>query len=480
MSLKGDSLMDTQCTPTQLEFHALGRREVIGKFDGGTITSDAGGLLLREAEKQTGIISGFADCFEDLRNPEAIEHTVKDLVAQRIYGLALGYEDLNDHDDLRRDPLFAVLVGKEDPEGEKRVRVQDRGKAAAGKSTLNRLELTPAVPTDTELRYKKIIMNPEKVDRLFVDAFIKAHAQAPKEIVLDVDATDDPLHGKQENRFFHGYYMNYCYLPLYIFCGEFLLCARLRPSNIDASEGTVEELERIIGLIREAWPEVRIIVRGDSGFCREKIMAWCEDHGVEYVFGLAKNERLKAIITEDLQRAKEQFEQTKKASRVFKDFRYQTLDSWTRERRVVAKAEHLEKGSNPRFVVTSIAARRMDAKILYEQLYCARGDMENRIKEQQLWLFADRTSAGRMRANQLRLYFSSAAYMLLHALRRLGLKGTQMASAQCSTIRLKLLKIGAQVKITVRKVWISLANGYPYADLFHQVFRNLQTSVLRC
>ena len=472
--------MDTQCTPTQLEFHALGRREIIGKFDGGTITSDAGGLLLREAEKRTSIISGFADCFEDLRNPEAIEHTVKDLVAQRIYGLALGYEDLNDHDDLRRDPLFAVLVGKEDPEGEKRVRVQDRGKAAAGKSTLNRLELTPAVPTAAELRYKKIIMNPEKVDRLFVDTFIKAHVQAPEEIVLDVDATDDPLHGKQENRFFHGYYMNYCYLPLYIFCGEFLLCARLRPSNIDAAEGTVEELERIIGLIREAWPDVRIIVRGDSGFCRDNIMTWCEDHGVEYVFGLAKNERLKAIIAEDLQRAKEQFEQTKKASRVFKDFRYQTLDSWTRERRVVAKAEHLEKGSNPRFVVTSITMQRMEAKTLYEQLYCARGDMENHIKEQQLWLFADRTSAGRMRANQLRLYFSSAAYMLLHALRRLGLKGTQMASAQCNTIRLKLLKVGAQVVVTVRKVWISLASGYPYADLFHQVFRNLQTSVLRC
>jgi hypothetical protein len=472
--------METQCTPTQLEFHALGRREVVGKFDGGSITSDAGGLLLRETEKRTAIISGFAECFEDLRNPEAIEHTVAELVAQRIYGLALGYEDLNDHDDLRRDPLFAVLVGKEDPEGEKRMRQLDRGKAAAGKSTLNRLELTPATPTAAELRYKKIIMKPENIDRLFVDVFLQAHAKPPEEIVLDVDATDNPLHGNQEARFFHGYYMNYCYLPLYIFCGEFLLCARLRPSNIDASEGTVEEVERIVGQIRKAWPGVKIIVRGDSGFCRDKIMSWCEARGVDYVFGLAKNERLRAMIAEELQRAKEQYEQTKEASRVFKDFRYQTLLSWTRERRVVAKAEYLDKGSNPRFVVTSIETEPMDAQTLYEQLYCARGDMENRIKEQQLWLFADRTSAGKMRANQIRLYFSSAAYMLMHALRRLGLQGTHMAAAQCNTIRLKLLKVGAQVKVTVRKVWISLAGGYPYVDLFYQVFRNLQTATLRC
>lgn len=472
--------METECTPTQLEFHALARREVVGKFDGGNITSDAGGLLLREAEKRTGIILGFARCFEDLRDPELIEHTVAELVAQRIYGLALGYEDLNDHDDLRRDPLFAVLVGKEDPEGENRIRPQDRGKAGAGKSTLNRLELTPAEPTAAELRYKKILMKSEEIDRLFVDVFLQAHAEAPEEIVLDVDATDDPLHGNQEGRFFHGYYMNYCYLPLYIFCGEFLLCARLRPSNIDASEGTVEELERIVGQIRSAWPGVKIVVRGDSGFCRDSIMTWCEAQGMDYVFGFAKNERLKAMIAEELQRAQEQYERTKEASRVFKDFRYQTRESWTRERRVVAKAEHLDKGSNPRFIVTSIERERIDAPALYEQLYCARGDMENRIKEQQLWLFADRTSAGKMRANQLRLYFSSAAYLLMQALRRLGLKGTQMATAQCNTIRLKLLKVGAQVKITVRKVWVSLAGGYPYVELFHQVYLNLRAEPLRC
>ena len=472
--------MKTECTPTQLEFHALGRREVMGKFDGGSITSDAGGLLLREAEQRTRIIAGFARCFEDKRNPEAIEHTVAELVAQRIYGLALGYEDLNDHDDLRRDPLFAVLVEKEDPEGEKRIRPQDRGKAAAGKSTLNRLELTPAEPTGAELRYKKIIMKPEDIDRLFVDVFLQAHAEPPDEIILDVDATDDVLHGNQEGRFFHGYYRNYCYLPLYIFCGEFLLCARLRPSNIDASEGTMEELQRIVGQIRSAWPGVKIVVRGDSGFCRDGIMTWCEEHGVDFVFGLAKNERLKARIAEELQQAQAQYEQTREASRVFKDFRYQTLESWTRDRRVVAKAEHLDKGSNPRFVVTSMQVERMEARTLYEQLYCARGDMENRIKEQQLWLFADRTSAGKMRANQIRLYFSSAAYLLMQALRRLGLRGTQMATAQCNTIRLKLLKVGAQVKVTVRKVWISLAGGYPYVDIFYQVFRNLKAATLRC
>ncbi len=472
--------METQCNPTQLEFHALGRREVVGRFDGGSITSDAGGLLLRETEKRTGIISGFAQCFQDMRDPDLIEHTVAELVAQRIFGLALGYEDLNDHDDLRRDPLIAVLVGKEDPEGEKRIRERDRGKAGAGKSTLNRLELTPADPTAAELRYKKILMKPAEIDRLFVDVFLQAHDAAPEEIILDVDATDDPLHGNQEGRFFHGYYMNYCYLPLYIFCGEFLLCARLRPSNIDASEGTVEELKRIVGQIRSIWPGVRIVVRADSGFCRDEIMAWCEGEEIDFVLGLAKNERLKAMIEDEMRQAKELYEGTKKASRVFKDFRYETRQSWTRERRVVGKAEHLDKGSNPRFVVTSIAMEEMDARTLYEQLYCGRGDMENRIKEQQLWLFADRTSTGKMRANQLRLYFSSVAYTLMQALRRLGLQGTRMAAAQCNTIRLKLLKVGAQVKVTVRKVWISLAGGYPYSELFHQVYRNLQSATLRC
>jgi len=479
MPLEGDSPMRTQCNPFQLEFHALGSRKVIGNFDGGNITSDAGGLLLRETEKKTGILRQFAKCFEDLRDPNRIEHGIKELVSQRVYGLALGYEDLNDHDELRRDPLLAALVGKEDPEGETRIRKQDKGKAMAGKSTLNRLELTSACPTEAERRYKRIIMKEDEIDRLFVDVFLQAHTEAPDEIILDVDATDDPLHGNQEGRFFHGYYMNYCYLPLYIFCGEFLLCARLRPSNIDASEGTVDELERIVGQIRNAWPEVKIIVRGDSGFCREKIMQWCETQAIDYVFGLAKNERLKSVIGEELQQARQLYEETGKPARVYKDFYYETLKSWSRRRRVVAKAEYLDKGANPRFVVTSIERQQRDKAILYERLYCGRGEMENRIKEQQLWLFADRTSAGKMRANQLRLYFSSVAYMLMQALRRLGLKGTKMATAQCNTIRLKLFKIGAQVRISIRKVWVSLASGYPYLDLFHQVYRNLQAATIR-
>ena len=471
--------METQCTPSQLEFHALGQREVIGKFDGGSITSDAGGLLLRETEKRTGIIQGFTQCFADLRDQELIEHTVEELVAQRVYGLALGYEDLNDHDELRRDPLLAVLVGKEDPEGNDRLRPQDKGKAMAGKSTLNRMELTSAQATASE-RYKKIIMKPEDIDRHFVTVFLQAHGEAPKQIILDVDATDDPLHGNQEGRFFHGYYGNYCYLPLYIFCGEFLLCARLRSSNIDASEGTVEELKRIVGQIRQAWPDVKIIVRGDSGFCRDGIMSWCESEKIDYVFGLAKNERLKAVIAEELRQAQALYEATKKAARVFKDFRYRTLDSWERERRVVGKAEYMEKGANPRFIVTSIAEENIAACALYEEMYCERGDMENRIKEQQLYLFADRTSAGKLRANQLRLYFSSVAYILMQSLRRLGLKGTQMETAQCNTIRLKILKVGAQIKVTVRKVWVSLAGGYPYADLFVQIYKNLQAVMVRC
>jgi hypothetical protein len=447
----------------------------VARFDGGNITSDAGGLLLREVEKRCGIIRGFASCFEDLRDPDLIEHSVAELVAQRVYGLALGYEDLNDHDELRRDPMLAVLVGKKDPEGQDRFRTQDKGKPLAGKSTLNRLELTPANPTAAEQRYKKIITNTEAIDRLFVDVFLRAHKEAPAEIVLDVDATDDPLHGNQEGRFFHGYYMNYCYLPLYIFCGEHLLCARLRPSNIDASAGTVDELQRIVAQIRGAWPEVKITVRGDSGFCRDEIMTWCEANTIDYVFGFAKNDRLNAIIAEESKQAQSLYEQTQKAARVFKDFRYQTRESWTRERRVVAKAEHLDKGANPRFIVTSISGERIEARTLYEDLYCGRGEMENRIKEQQLWLFADRTSTGKMRANQLRLYFSSVAYLLMQALRRLGLKGTQMAKAQCQTIRLKLLKVGAQVKVTVRKVWISLAGGYPYADLFAEICTNIRS-----
>ena len=470
--------MPTQCNQESFEFHPLFGRAVRGRFDGGAITSDAGGLLLREVEKRTKIVERFAACFTDHRDAERIEHTVKELVAQRVFALALGYEDLNDHDQLREDPLLAILAEKPDPTGESRARERDRGKALAGKSTLNRLELTKAEVKDDE-RYKKIVIDAEAVDRLLVEVFLEAHATPPAEIVLDLDATDDPVHGNQEGRFFHGYYGHYCYLPLYIFCGDFLLCARLRPSNINASSGCVEELKWIVAQIRKAWPEVKITIRGDSGFCREELMSWCEQERVDYVLGLAKNERLKAEIAAELEQAAAEFGATGKPARVFKEFVYQTRESWRRARRVIAKAEHLEKGSNPRFVVTSLAAETWAAQALYEDLYCARGEMENRIKEQ-LMLFADRTSTAFMRSNQIRLYFSSVAYVLMEALRRLGLKQTELAQAQCSTIRLKLLKIGALIRITVRKVWVSMAEGYPDAEMFARIYAALQAIPLRC
>ena len=468
----------TECKTEQYEFHALGNREVLGHFDGGDITSDAGGLLLREVEQRTRIIRRFAACFQDRRDPRFTEFTVEELVAQRIYGIALGYEDLNDHDQLRSDPALAVMVGKEDVKGEQRRMEQDQGKALAGKSTLNRLELTGAGPFSTD-PYKKIGRDDAAIDRLFVDHFLESHKKPPLEIILDVDATDDPIHGNQEGRFYHGYYGNYCYLPLYIFCGEFLLCARLRKSDIDGCAGTVDELKPIVNQIRQKWPKVKILLRADSGFCREDILAWCEANNVDYVIGLAKNAVLLREIEKELEKAQKKFEKTGKATRAFKDFQYSTKDSWSRKRRVIAKAEHLEKGSNPRFVVTSLSSRQMGARYIYERTYCARGNMENRIKEQQLGLFADRTSTATMHANQLRLYFSSVAYVLMQALRRSGLKDTRLADAQCETIRLKLLKIGAQIQVTVRRVWFRMAGGYPYADVFAQVYANLQNLPLR-
>ena len=349
---------------------------------------------------------------------------------------------------------------------------RDRGKALAGKSTLNRLELTP-VRADVESRYKKIVLDRQAVQRLFTEVFLQSHKRRPKRIVLDLDATDDPIHGHQSGRFFHGYYQNYCYLPLYIFCGEHLLCARLRPSNIDASAGSVKEPGRIVSAIRRRRPKVEILIRGDSGFRREPIMNWCEVNDVDFVLGLAKNERLTAEIAAELADAKEQHQQTGKSARVFKDFPYRTRESWTRSRRVIGKAEHPAKGADPRLVVTSLPAEANDAQSLYEDEYCARGEMENRIKEQQLRLFADRTSAATMRANELRPWFSSVAYTLMTALRRLGLKNTSMAKARCDTIRFKLLKIGAQVRITFRKVWVSMSESCPYRRIFRQVYGNL-------
>jgi len=464
--------MQTQCKQQTFLFQDLGRRKVVARFDSGPITSDAGGLLLREVEEYTGIIRQLADCFTDYRDEDLIEHSVEELLRQRIFGLALGYEDLNDHDQLRNDPLLATLVGKQDPTGLDRSRKRDHGKALAGKSTLNRLELTPR-RADESSRYKKIAANAGQIESLFVDVFLQLHPTPPKRIVLDLDATDDPVHGDQLGKFFHGYYKSYCFLPLYIFCGDHLLCAKLRPANIDGAAGSVKQLDRIVKQIRTKWPEVQIVIRGDSGFCRERIMAWCEANDVAYILGLAKNKRLGRILGKALHEAKQQFNATGDAARVFKDFTYCTRKSWSRSRRVIGKAEHLRKGANPRFIVTNLSAEAFDARTLYEQEYCARGEMENRIKEQQLYLFADRTSTHTMRANQLRLWFSSVAYTLLQVIRQFGLRGTKLARARCDTIRLKLLKIGALVRVTVRRVWFSLSESCPHQTLFATVHANL-------
>lgn len=465
--------MTTECIPTQLEFHALGRRDLVGRFDGGQISSDGGGLLLREVDQRLGMLARLADCFTDYRNPNSIEHDVQALVAQRVYGLALGYEDLNDHDVLRDDGVLAVLVGKRDLTGEQRPRSRDQGHPLAASSTLNRLELSTPEAAASD-RYKKIAADPEALDRLLVDLFLESYESPPREIWLDLDATDDPLHGHQEGRFFHGYYRCYCYLPLYIFCGAHLLCARLRPSNQDGAAGSVAELERIVTQIRTRWPKTRIVIRADSGFCRDAIMCWCEANEIGYVLGLARNQRLHRALGREMVEARAEHERTGKPARRFRNFRYRTRKSWSCERRVVGKAEYLPNKANPRFVVTNLPKSRAGAKRLYEKLYCVRGEMENRIKEQQLGLFADRTSSETMRANQLRLYFSSFAYVLMHGLRRLGLEGTQHTTAQCTTIRLRLLKIGVRIRITVRKVWLSFSEAYPYASDFAQILANLR------
>ena len=451
--------MHTQCSTQQFEFEAVERRAVVAAFDGGAVSSDAGALLLSGLDRGIGLSERFAGCFDDGRDPELIEHSVKTLVGQRVLGLALGYEDLIDHDELRHDPLLAAVLGKLEP--------KRRSECAplAGKSTLNRLErgLHSA-------RYHKIGHRPEAIEALLVELFLDAHAKAPERIVLDLDATDDPVHGEQEGRFFHGYYGHYCYLPLYIFCGKHLLVAKLRPSNIDGSAGSLEELERVIGQIRSRWPRVEIVLRADSGFAREELMSWCEAKGVEYVFGLARNTRLEAEIKPELAEAQRLCEESARPARLFKDFVYQTLDSWSRARRVIGKAEHLPQGANPRFIVTSLDPAQWQARALYEDLYCARGEMENRIKEQQLDLFADRTSTATMKANQLRLWFASMAYVLLNRLREVALAGTELANATVGTIRLKLLKIGAWVKLSVRRVRIAMASGCPYQEVFAQAY----------
>ena len=454
--------MPTECSADLFEFAPVERRAVVAGFDGGAITSDAAALLLGATDRTIGLIGRFAECFIDRRRPELVEHLVATLVGQRVFGIALGYEDINDHDELRHDPVMAVLAGK-----------LQAGRAdcapVAGKSTLNRLELSREAAT----RYHKIAHDRAAIENLFVTLFLEAHKTAPQEIILDLDATDDPLHGHQEGRFFHGYYDCYCYLPLYVFCGRQLLAAQLRPANIDASAGAVEEIARLMAQIRARWPAVRIILRADSGFAREALMAWCEANGVDFLFGLARNVRLTRAIGAELAEAREESRTTGEPARRFKELIWSTRKSWSRARRVIAKAEWTQGEANPRFIVTSLTDADGDGRHLYEEVYCARGEMENRIKECQMDLFADRTSTGTMKANQLRLWFASMAYVLLDSLRRLALQATALADATCGTIRRKLFKIGALVTISVRRIKFAMASGCPYKAIFATAHRAL-------
>src|ERR1035437_6188694 len=419
----------TECIQERFSFAAHFSRRVEAGFTAGQVSSDGGALLLRQVDRKIKLLERLADCFVDGRSPFLVRHRLSEMLSQRIYGLALGYEDLNDHEQLRSDTLLGLLTGK---------------------STLNRLELVGRTK-----RYHRIGCSAESIDRLLTDLYIESHAAPPAQIVLDLDATDIPLYGHQPERFFHGYYDSYCYLPVYIFAGDQLLCARLRPANQDAAAGAKEEVSRIVAQVRERWPKTRIVLRADSGFCREELMGWCEANKVHYLFGLARNKRLGKIIGAQMQQARILHQTTGKAARMFSEFSYQTKKSWSRARRIVAKAEYLDKGENPRFVVTSLTADEWAAQDLYEKFYCARGEMENRIKEQ-MCLFADRLSTDEMRGNQLRLYFSALAYTLIEALRRLALKRTDWAQDQVDTIRSRLFKIGAIVRVSVRRILLSL------------------------
>jgi len=478
--------MNTECIAKERRTRAFGRREMIVNFGGGSISSDGGAVLLAAVEKHLGLLDRLVAGFKDYRARKRTEHSLRDLLAQRIFGLALGYEDLNDHDELSKDPLIAAIIGKLQPTGAGRRRESDRDRPLASSSTLNRLELTPEAASSSS-RYKKIVYNKVVIEQLFIDVFLGSFAEPPKEIVLDFDHTDDQIHGDQEGSFFHGYYDHHIYLPLYVFCGQQLLVAQLRTADGDAMRGVLDELKRVVAAIRSRWPEVRILVRGDSAFAREETMAWCEgEERVDYLFGLAKNSRLLEETQAERALVEILYLVRGEAQRLFKDFDYRTRKSWSRERRVVAKAEHLEKGANPRFVVTNLPRDdgqlgrvSVSARELYEDLYCARGECENRIKEQQLCLFADRTSAHTIRANQLRVWFSALAYVLLSAIRRVALAGTVAARYRCDTIRLRLLKVGARVRVTARRVWFELSSAFPRKALLLEAWQKLMPMAQR-
>jgi len=460
-----------------LELQGVGGRRVEADFSGGQISSDGGGLLLREVDRRLRLSKRLSACFTDHRRSDLIDHSVEELLRQRTYGLALGYEDLNDHEELSRDPLLATLCGKRDPSGEFRRHPRHRGLPLASASTLGRIERTPA-QADANSRYAKVVCDFDGLRDVLVDVFIESHAQAPTYLVLDLDPSDIPLHGSQEQRFYHGYYDHYCYLPMYLFCGEHPLAVKLRPANIDGAQGAVEMLAPVVDKLRAAFPGVVIVVRGDSGFAREELMHWCEDEGLDYVIGLARNTRLAGLIANQMEQARRDFLRTGEPARRFRSFGYRTLKSWSCSRRVVGKAEHLDGKENPRFVVTSLPNDLFEKRYLYEDVYCARGEMENRIKEQQLDLFGTRTSCHSFRGNEIRLWLSAAAHLLVVGLRRFGLAGTELARAQASTLRVKLLKIGAQVRVSARRVYIQLSTAYPRKDLFAIVAQRLRAPPL--
>lgn len=451
--------MPTLCTQTALEFQPLNARRVQADFNGGELTSDGGALLLREADLATGLTERLASCFDDGRDPARVRHSLLSLLRQRVHGIALGYGDVNDHETLRNDAMFHLLTGE-----------QEFSRPLAGKSTLNRLEVSAAASSH-DGRYHKVAFHLDRLHGLLRALFLEAHEQAPREVTLDLDATDVELHGNQEQRFFHAYYDSYCYLPLYIFCGDHLLHAQLRPANTDASAGSVEALTPIVADIRRRWPECRIIIRADSGFCREPIMEWCEQNGVSYILGLARNNRLTGRCARQIEKARRRHLATKAPARVYTSFGYRTLKSWSCRRRVVAKCEYIAGKANPRFVVTNLLGCELASADLYERGYCPRGDAENRIGEQ-MELFADRTSCSAFAANQLRLALSAAAYALMVKVRQ-ALKGSELERARPETIRLRLLKIGARVITSTRRIVLSLASGHPWAALVHHCLARL-------
>lgn len=458
--------MRTQCIPTFLQFQLTSRRKVVARFDAGRVSSDGGILLLAELDRRIGLVHRFAQCFIDRREAKRSKYSLEMLLRQRILGLCLGYEDLNDHDILRNDALLSLAVGKTKTLG-------TAEGSLAGKSTLNRLELGSTKPD----RYKKIAVIRKLMERFFVDEFIRAHRGAsPKRLVLDFDASDLELHGKQEKRFYHGYYRKYCYLPLYVTCGDALLWADVRKANIDASAGTTEVLEKLVPILRAKWPQAELVIRADSGFAREAIFEWCENNNIHYTIGLSKNERLNAIVADEMTQARRLAEIEGKSARVFASFSYQTRKSWSCARRVVAKAEALPGKDNHRYIVTSYPVSSYSSKSLYEQEYCARGEMENRIKEVQLDLFGDRVSAGTMGANQLRVWLSAVAYCLTVTFRRIALRGTELERAQAHTIRSRLLKVGAIIKLSVRRIVISLSSVFPYQRIFYDALKNIKVA----